>query len=565
MKLFHIIPILFLSSALAWSQTTWYVPDNFPAGIQSAISSPSVVNGDTIIVRSGTYVENIDFLGKAIRVKSEFGPSVTTIDGGLAGSVVTFNSGEGTGSVLEGFTITNGVGSGGPFGGSGGGIACTSTCYPTIKDNVITGNSAVFDGGGILCDGGAAPTITGNTIMDNTAGTSGGGIRCSNTASALITNNTIESNSSTSGGGIMCYDASPNITGNTIKDNSAVDWGGGIRCMVASPVIEANIIVENTATEGGGIRCGSNSSPFIAANIISENSADDGAGISCYYDENYPTSPTITNNMITVNTASQYGGGILFEYSNSIVTCNTIFGNTAGWYGGGICCLFSDSPTVCNTILWNNSAPSGPQISLQGNTALSISYSDVEGGQSQVYTGYNTTLTWGAGMIDSDPLFAGCTGGDFHLTINSPCRDAGSNSASGMQADDCEGDPRIVHATVDIGADEYYYHLYCIGAVVPGGNISIRTVGLPGRPVRLYLSSGIQNPPQSTQYGDLHLQPPPTRRWNLGSIPSSGILFWDITVPGGLSSGSQYHFQALVGPLGNSKSRLTNLMTLTVE
>ena len=47
--------------------------------IQDAINVSS--NGDTIIVRPGTYVENIDFVGKAIHLRSEMGPEVTVVDG----------------------------------------------------------------------------------------------------------------------------------------------------------------------------------------------------------------------------------------------------------------------------------------------------------------------------------------------------------------------------------------------------------------------------------------------------------------------------------------------------
>ena len=87
---------------------------NVPAGqptIQAAINAAS--NGDTVLVAPGTYRENINFMGKAITVTSSGGPSVTTIDGGAAGSVVTFSSNEGTNSVLSGSTITNGLGGNG--------------------------------------------------------------------------------------------------------------------------------------------------------------------------------------------------------------------------------------------------------------------------------------------------------------------------------------------------------------------------------------------------------------------------------------------------------------------
>ena len=53
--------LLFLGNGPA---ATIYVPDDYPT-IQDAINAS--VNDDTIIVRPGTYVENLDFLGKAIQ------------------------------------------------------------------------------------------------------------------------------------------------------------------------------------------------------------------------------------------------------------------------------------------------------------------------------------------------------------------------------------------------------------------------------------------------------------------------------------------------------------------
>src|SRR5689334_9744020 len=81
------------------------VPADQPT-IQAAISVAT--NGDSIQVAPGTYIENINFLGKAIRVISDQGPQVTIIDGTSAGAVVTFNSGEGLQSELKGFTVRNG-------------------------------------------------------------------------------------------------------------------------------------------------------------------------------------------------------------------------------------------------------------------------------------------------------------------------------------------------------------------------------------------------------------------------------------------------------------------------
>src|SRR5258707_15677186 len=82
---------ILLSCASAHGQTIIQVPLNFPT-IQSAMNAAN--NGDTVLVGPGTYVENINFNGKAITVTSFDGPSTTIIDGNHNGTVVTFNQSE---------------------------------------------------------------------------------------------------------------------------------------------------------------------------------------------------------------------------------------------------------------------------------------------------------------------------------------------------------------------------------------------------------------------------------------------------------------------------------------
>jgi len=150
---------------------TIYVPDDH-ATIQDAITA--AVDGDTVVVRPGTYVENIDFLGKAITVQSEQGPDVTIIDGNSAGTVVTFESGEDHTSVLEGFTIQNGTGT---FNATyswyeGGGIYLLNSSA-TVNGCTVKDNSA--DQGGGVGTRNACPEITDCLFLGNTAAEGGGG------------------------------------------------------------------------------------------------------------------------------------------------------------------------------------------------------------------------------------------------------------------------------------------------------------------------------------------------------------------------------------------------------
>ena len=134
------ITLILISSSARYSQAaTINVPGDF-ATIQGAISDPNTVAGDEIVVAPGTYNEIIDFLGKAITVRSASGdPNDTIIDGGGGGSVVTCSSGEGSSTVLDGFTITNGSAT------TGGGMYNVNS-NPTVTNCIFWGNS---DTGGV--------------------------------------------------------------------------------------------------------------------------------------------------------------------------------------------------------------------------------------------------------------------------------------------------------------------------------------------------------------------------------------------------------------------------------
>jgi hypothetical protein len=179
---------------------------------------------------------------------------------------------------------------------------------------------------------------------------------------------------------------------------------------------------------------------------IINGSAADGGGIYCS-----SSSPQIINNLITGCAATGYGSGIYAEGSSDpTVLHSTITGNSAGSSGGGIWSS-ATSITVINSIVWDNSAPAGPQIGLDTGDVLVISYSDVEGGEDGIPGGI---VNWGLGMFAADPIFEDPGSGDYHLTSESPCVDAGKNSGV---MDDFEGDRRPAGHGFDIGCDESPY------------------------------------------------------------------------------------------------------------
>jgi len=474
-----------LFSFAASHAAVYHVPDDF-ATIQGAINA--TVDGDTIIVRAGTYVENINIITD-ITVESELGPAVTIIDGNQAGSVVTIIGNPGMNVVLDGFTITNGTGT-------------DLDPDPYLNDHL--------------------------------------------------------------GGGVVCIDSFPTIRGNIISDNIAWDpagfgygYGGGIYCGASPAVIDGNIIKHNVAGDipagafgyGGGIFCIDSTYLTIKNNRVLENlSGDDGAGIAWWY-----TDGEMINNIIAGNISSACGGGIDIWGSNPVVTNNTVAHNLAtgaGAQGGGLRTVGA-VPALTNCIFWDNFAQISPEIYDPG-MVCPINYCDIMGG-------------WPTGMgnFSADPAFVG--NGDYHLTWNSPCKDAGDSFAPLLPGADFEGDPRIALAGADVGADEFYYHLYHTGSVIAGSTIDIRVVGGPAFPVKLYLGSGLASTPYSTAHGFFYLNWPPVWQGVIGTVPGTGVLIFTVTVPATWTQYSTHPIQALVGPMGGPFTSLTNYEMLVVE
>ncbi|MGB2821628.1 MAG: LamG-like jellyroll fold domain-containing protein, partial [Phycisphaerae bacterium] len=197
--------------------------------IQEAIEAAT--DGDTVVVLDGTYTgsgnRDIDFLGKAITVRSANGPENCIIDSQGTEQEnhrgFYFHSGEDRTSVVSGFTITGGHISGAyvPSGwddASGGAVFCDDQSAATIRNNRIIGNTALR-GGGIFCEFKCSAAIVNNVIVQNTADR-GGGIYVDEDAEVEITNNTIAGNRADHlGGGIYNRESQVEITNCILWDN----------------------------------------------------------------------------------------------------------------------------------------------------------------------------------------------------------------------------------------------------------------------------------------------------------------------------------------------------------
>ena len=222
----------------------WYV--NPGDSIQNAINAAEAAGGGTVHVAAGTYNENI-LLKDGVEVVGD-GPGDTIISSTSIYPVVTATGK--TDAKLDGFTITNGSGSGTQL-GAGVSIQAGSSNV-TISNCVITGNTADLRGGGIAVADSSA-TIVDCTIVGNTAkristfGGSGGGIY--NNGTLTVNNCTIYDNTAEiAGGGVRNNEGTLTVNNTIIYDNTAYFKGGGLNNVGGTVTLKNSTISKNTST-----------------------------------------------------------------------------------------------------------------------------------------------------------------------------------------------------------------------------------------------------------------------------------------------------------------------------
>lgn len=407
-----LVAALTASTALP-AQATLNVPAQYGT-VQGAINA--AVTGDTVLVAPGTYTGAVNFLGKAITVRGSQGAAATALTQ-PSGRAVSFISGEGSAAVLEGLTITGG-------------------------------------GGGVLCQG-SSPTIRGCVISNSTGAQTGGGIR-------IVAD--------------QFQVSSPSIEDCRIELNSVIDIGAGVAVEVnngtANPTFRRCVIANNVA--------------------LSVYNTGDGGGMS-FLAQGGSCQPIIEDCVVSGNSTIDRGGGIGFTQSTGTVSRCEIRNNHSGGAGGGIYCSQS-AVTIENCMVLDNTSSStavslssgSPSVvrhcTIAGNTSTGSTNVGLATGQNAIiehtiiwnsagtavtqnWTGSNLAMNWcnysSAFLLSGqptnmsiDPLFVDPANGDYHLSPQSPCVDAGDPAASSLPLLDFDGDPRVSGARVDIGADE---------------------------------------------------------------------------------------------------------------
>jgi hypothetical protein len=357
----YLIVSLLIEIGLVSNAAIKYVPTDF-SSIQSAINHSQ--NGDTIILKTGKYNENVNFLGKNIVLASMYlltndtaFITKTIIDGQGNESVIKIVNNENNSTQICGLSITNGKST------RGGGICIDTNSKPLIRNCKIYRNSA-NGGGGVSIGGNSCPILQYCKIFDNQAIgdlVNGGGISLGGFSNTTI-----------------CYCE--------IYNNHSDYWGGGIYS-IANPratlhrfsaSIERCVIYGNSAGQGGG-------------------------GISCWRGCN----TKITNSTICNNISETYPE--LDIYDANVTLINSIVYNDIDLNNPSI---YFEKPNCC-TLSFSNELFIDRSLIYGGETSV-----NVVGGQANFY--------YQDGNIESDPLFVDRKNNNYHLSQNSPCIDKGT-------------------------------------------------------------------------------------------------------------------------------------------
>ena len=401
------------------SADTIYVPDNYTT-IQSAVTNANI--DDIIIVRDGTYTENVD-VGKRLVVRSENGAASCIVNASnpydhvfeiLADSVV-----------INGFTVRNANGSR-MSDWDNAGIHVTDSNHVNISDCVAENN--VF---GIRATFSDSSILTRNIVRDNTYG-----IHLASSPYATLTENVLSNNRirnlDTSGTNSDSYWRKHNIdTTNTVNgmpvyyyvdsndliiENldaghiSLVDCNNAtIRGCSVIGCDELRLISTNDSLIEGNTVCGSEYAIWLlysSNNVVRDNTANDNDGNGNGVRVQHGVDNWIENNTLKRNYIGVYVEGC----ENITIINNRIEDNRYG------CCLYNNNLVTGNTILGNGDTSRGCGISFSGSSSNNQIYNNYFDNPNNARDAgnniWNTTNTTGPNIIGG-PFIGGNYWGDY--------------------------------------------------------------------------------------------------------------------------------------------------------
>jgi hypothetical protein len=341
-------------------------------------------------------------------------------------------------------------------------------------------NNAVFGGGFHSV---YSQIVFNQTEFLNNHAEAGAGLHLEN-SDLDMTECVLQGNYATNGsGGAIDYNVDttifgrPNnlqITKSTIEGNSASGQTGGLRIeqinseysLVDTSVDQCEFL-NNQANTFAGLRIAGTVSDFTLSNSLfqsnTSNSHVGGAGFQAQ------SSGDIYNCIFSCNyssfsDSSRTAHGVSLGNEAKVDFFNCTFFDSSDADGIGLSARRGSEVTVTNSIFWGcGDNPISITTAADLGCTVTVNHCAIENGIDSVYVSDSlSTLNWGIGNIDVDPLFMDAQNMDFHLQDISPCIGSGIDCIiideewHCCPTSDFEGNPRPnpTGTNPDIGAYE---------------------------------------------------------------------------------------------------------------
>ena len=264
-----------------------------------------------------------------------------------------------------------------------------------------------------------------------------GGAMYNESSSPIIANCSFIDNYALGGAGLWNERSNPTVRSCLFRLNERT----AVFNNSSSPAYFECLFEKNKSIRGAGMASDGMSSPLVVGCEFRRNDVSSVGGAYFGWGD-----PVFVNCTFSRNKAGVFGGAMYLRGLTSTLTNCTIYGNRAKQDGGGIVTHSETSRVILiNCIAWGNRGlPQFIEENQIGTGVRTINYCCIEG-----WTGKHG----GVGNHGEDPLFLDPDKDNLRLRSGSPCIDKGDNEAV-TEPKDLDGNPRILHQTVDMGVYE---------------------------------------------------------------------------------------------------------------
>lgn len=291
---------------------------------------------------------------------------------------------------------------------SGRAITFVNSSTSSLNKVTVTGGDTTVNpanpatGAGIYISN-SSPSFIEVDVIGNYASYVGGGIDFRNNSEIFLLDVRVIGNySAQNGAGIYGYLSSAILENVIISDNVSEQTGGGFDSYACPSIIFKNLEVSNNSAiySGGGMSLG-----------------NFGVDVGVYDFENV---------LFYGNRAGHSGGGLFCNNSNISFKHATFVDNIANYYndpvnthhGGGISTWDSNVSAVNSIVRGNYLNDESQDIEKRNTGQFLLSHSNI---------GELWGVSSAGGNMNVDPLFVNPASGDYSLSSDSPCIDAGTS------------------------------------------------------------------------------------------------------------------------------------------